>query len=657
MKRVFGRVLLLTLLLGTTARPCGGPGGRPIDAPLLRPHEYVWWFTTGGADAFDPRPREEFRFLHPFAMADSARMQAVLVWAYRGGDFDIESQDTLPQWLPRLRTEDLDALVRRGDIAGAQRAAEQVVRSVLDLPASIGDRYAAQLRRAVEILEAGDILSNSARRETELAYSDSAPSRAMTRAPALREILEVRALARDSMAAWATAHPTSPRVPSLEFVGLQLAMKRGIPDGYASDIAKTFPDSTRRRLDDAHLAWLGRHPAHPLADLVRLSRVRLLHFAGQDSLAWNALLEIYPRRLPRVVSEMRYLVMTGNSVPSIDDPRLDDALRTALVSWASLAPAAWTSWWRYSERMGSPAMRASMQERLLNRLLENETGAQPIELPPAFPADANGPTRLYRELRMLALMHADSFSLALAQSETIPLDSTSAPVRANLLLRARRWSDALALPFIDPWAKRYLVRLLAPDSVLDHASRGSTSLLTNEARLALAHRARRAGGWMAGVSVGTLPAEKASLWRTAASMESDTSRAGTLRFARWLAARDGQLFLPRDKWWFRSLSWRLNVLSDTTDGRQYLRGAIEPAAEKEQIESLLLASEHFLALQAYARWLERAPSGPATRTVVREADRLYNGLVNYDPGNSEFWRDHLERVGVGPAIRRAGRRR
>ncbi len=67
------------------------------------------------------------------------------------------------------------------------------------------------------------------------------------------------------------------------------------------------------------------------------------------------------------------------------------------------------------------------------------------------------------------------------------------------------------------------------------------------------------------------------------------------------------------------------------------------------------STELYYALRAYAAWLDGATaSTPGLAGVVREADRVYNRLINWDATNSRFWSEELETGPEARSIRRAG---
>ena len=124
---------------------------------------------------------------------------------------------------------------------------------------------------------------------------------------------------------------------------------------------------------------------------------------------------------------------------------------------------------------------------------------------------------------------------------------------------------------------------------------------------------------------------------------------------------DGQLFFGSDTEWYRSLNFRRYALDGEhteSGGRRDPRLPWTASEERRAIRAHLRStSELYLALRAYAAFLARAPGASrATLAVVREADRVYNRLVNWDNHNSRFWQEELEASPEAAAIRRAGRR-
>jgi hypothetical protein len=289
-----------------------------------------------------------------------------------------------------------------------------------------------------------------------------------------------------------------------------------------------------------------------------------------------------------------------------------------------------------------------------------DTGSAARTLPEGFPSSPRALTPLAGVFRLIALTREGRVAEALVQADSLGADSVVAPIRAHLYLTARRWGDALAEPQLPREAKQYLVRVMAPDSVLQRVLRGTDAPLARDAARAMATRRVAGGDWTGGAQL--LPkgdAARAAQWSRARSLSADTTLAGRLTYARWLRDMNGRLLFGGDKIWYRSINWRLWALDDSTSPREF--DAALPWSPREERDAI---SRHFnenfemfLALRAYVDWLESAPAGDARRrAVVREADRAYNWLVNWDSNNSQYWQRELERQGIGATIRRAGRR-
>ena len=125
----------------------------------------------------------------------------------------------------------------------------------------------------------------------------------------------------------------------------------------------------------------------------------------------------------------------------------------------------------------------------------------------------------------------------------------------------------------------------------------------------------------------------------------------------------GALFFGEDTQWLRGLNWRRDRVVDDTvrDAGIYwsLDRRLPWTAQEERAkiaDHLRSTTELYYSLQTYARWLDGASATtPGLGTVVREADAVYNRLVNWDDRNSRFWSAELENSPEARAIRRAGR--
>jgi hypothetical protein len=448
----------------------------------------------------------------------------------------------------------------------------------------------------------------------------------------------------------------------VRFVALQQAMRSGIPDGYATQIKDSVPPAKWAELERLHDDWLSRYVSHPMADYVRLSRVRLYYFKGDGAAAWNELLAIYPRHRQRVLGEMRYLLYNGVEPASLDDPRIDWPLRAALLMEVRPTREQWTSYWRASEANRSQKWAVPLQERLLWRA--SELVADGSGLPAGFPTRAEAPTQLWSALRLLALIDANDVAAAFAQADltTDSLVDIKA-LRARLHLLRKEWGRAIgALDSVDDPSTKYVIAVLAPPNVVDSLSAGR-SRFAKAARLTAAARSAGTGDWRAAARAASgVDTSRARRWARTVSLAGDTSRVGTLAFARWMRTQRGQLFFDENTDWLRGLNWRRNRLKGELESRDNERARFDtrlPWTAAEEISGieahLRNSTELYYSLRAYARWLDGASATTAgLAAVVREANLVYNRLYNWDETNSPFWSETLESSAEARSIRRAG---
>jgi hypothetical protein len=439
-------------------------------------------------------------------------------------------------------------------------------------------------------------------------------------------------------------------------------MRTGIPNGWATSIRDSVPAARWTALEQLHTDWLRRFAGHPLADYVRLSRVRLLYFKGDAARAWSELLAMYPRHRARLVGEMRYLVQQSALPESIDDPRFDWPLRTALVPSVGVTTEQWNTYWQATESDAREPWALAMQERLLWRAVEVARTTR--SLPSRFPQYVSAPSPLWAKLRLVALLEAGHLDAASAQADsTDDSDADIGAIRVRLHLLRRDWGKAIAASPAGDAATAYLVRVLAPQPIVDSLAAQPTSPLANDARLTIAGRRAAAGDWAgARRAIGSTDAAKEQRWARTSSLAADTSRSGRLAFARWMRDQHGGLFFGERTLWLRGLNWRLNGLDRDTADRSAPPPKLDPrlpwtaAEERTKIDAHLRSTtELYYSLRTYARWLDGATaSTPGLAAVVREADQVYNRLVNWDEGNSPFWSAALTQSPEARSIRRAG---
>jgi hypothetical protein len=661
----FALAAVALALVAIPAFPCGGPGADIVDRPLVPVHDYL--LHTLYEDEYESQLRPELRFLEPFRRAMPDSVGTLLAFAYEGnGYLSPADVDTLPRHYERERLVATVRAIEQGDYARAEAAARRVVSDVLDMPAGLASPYAQALRTAVEVVDVAPSLTPRDRAIAARYFSGDSAAREPLGAggalpQVLRAALDIRRLSRRDASAYADTHASSPRLPSLRFVALQEAMRAGIPDGWGSTIRDSVPPTRWDELERLHADWLRRFPNHPLADYVRLSRVRLLYFKGDGARAWDELLAMYPRHRERVLGEMRYLVQQSVLPESIDDPRFDWPLRTALVPEVRVTPDEWNAYWQATESHAGEPWVIAMQERLLWHAIRLAQSTR--SLPSRFPRRPGAPTPLWAKLRLLALLEAGNLDSAMEQADsTNDSEGDLGAIRVRVHLLRRDWGKALAVSSATDAATRYLVRVIAPQAIVDSLAAAAASPLANDARLTNAARRAAAGDWAgAARSAPVSDPDKARRWARTAALAADTSRSGRLAFARWMRGQHGRLFFGENTYWLRGLNWRLYALQrDTTD--RAAPPALDPrlpwtpAEERAKIDTHLRSTtELYYSLRAYARWLDGATrSTPGLAAVVREADQVYNRLLNWDESNSRFWSAALSESPEARSIRRAG---
>ena len=658
--------VVAVLCVAVPAFPCGGPGADIVDLPLVPVSAYL--ARTLYDDEYEVALRPELKFLEPFHRAAPDSIERLYNFAYRGDGTLLEDlSDTLARRLERERIGPIARAVERGAYGQALASARRVASDVLDLPAGLAVPYRQALRTAIEVVDLAPRLTPQDREAAGRYFAaDSAVREGMaasgTLPSPLRAALEVRRLPRGEAAAYANAHADSPRLASLRFVALQEAMRAGIPDGWAASIRDSVPPARWVQLERLHDDWLRQFSSHPLADYVRLSRVRLFYFKGDDARAWAELLAMYPRHRERVLGEMRYLVQQSALPESLDDPRLSWELRTALLPHMTVNVAQWTAYWRATESHPLEPWALAMQERLLWKALQLAESSR--SLPPAFPSAPRAPTALWAKLRLLALLQAGDVAGAFAQADSVAdSDEDVRPIRVRLHLLRRDWGRALAESRPGDPSTAYLVRVLAPPATVDSLALARGSPLNADARLTIAAHHAASGDWDRGrTAVAAVDGAKGRLWARTAALAADTSRAGRLAFARWMRDRRGALFFGENTLWLRGLNWRRDALRADTSGTTVVPPKLDPRLpwsandERDRIAAHLESTtELYYALRAYARWLDGANARtPGLPAVVREADQVYNRLVNWDENNSRFWSEHLSSSPEARSIRRAG---
>jgi hypothetical protein len=627
MKRCLALALALLLAHATAAWPCGGSS---YFAPALHPAA-----KDLATDEYDGTDVEPFRFLDPFRLARLHQGERLAQIAYAMDEPSGEDPAVLAG---------LDALtqaIAQGDRGAARTAAALVVDTLLSLPAPLATPSAAGLKRAVEFLEVEPMLAEGDAPQVPAVFAGSAAGGGP---PLLDQVLAIRAAPFAEAATTLARFPDSPRRPSLELAVLRNRMTTEIGNGWPGQIQGTAPE-TWAALLAAHNDWLTRYPDHPLADLARLQQVRILYLNGDADAAWGLLFDLYEWRPARALWEMRHLVRNGMvpqnlSIAGLPDPVLAAAL---LGFTAPLSPADWDRLWQRAEATAGAPWAVNLQERLLLALAAEDDGE--LSLPGAFPVQPARPSELWAQLRTLVLKRAGRLPEALHQAELLDAqqDPRSAAILAGVLAEAGQATQAAALGALDEDTAVYLLHVVANDAPLAAMARGAGPRAALAAE-ALACRRLGSGDWVAGARAldAAIP-ERAALWREAAKRASDSSAAGRLALARWLLDARGALFRANDPGMSRGLKGLLD--SDLTEDQR-----------ARLVAWLLRCGEEQQALNAYGAALERLnPRGREAAEALREADRLYNRLINWDVSQSDAYAGLLAATPAATQIRTAGK--
>ena len=649
--------LTALILCGTEAiYPCGGAEYYPVGAPFAS-YSAMLDRVLAVDEYWGPFRPAQVTFVYPMQAARPEATEPVrrMLDPYGQGDTT----------LPSVSLERFRAALEAGDLDAAERQARTVVEGVLDMPAPRADAFQAPMRRAVEFLELKATLARLPRNLVNTYFSDTASPDPARYQPPLREAMRIREMERSQQAAWADSAPGSPRAASLRYVALQEMMKREIPNGWKDDIRAAAPADLWRRLEAAHEQWLADFPGSPLADLVRLSRLRLYYLSGEAQRAWRLLLDFYPdRHYRRVIYEMRFLLANGAGPDSaaLAHPHMDGPLRAATFE-APLEPEAWCAAWREAESHRPAAWAVNIEERLLYGVAEQQPVAvdrgQPVPLPPCFPTATSAPTPLWGRMRLMALLAAGREPEARAQLAALDTASDLSALRARFSLEDHRWVQAVLTPGLDSAAVLYLVRVLAPDTAVTALTGRGPLWIRREAALALAVGRAAAGDWAGGATLlRPVDPERSDRWSEAARLAADTTFAGRVAFARYLHRSRGRLTYPRDGVWLRSVVGRLPPEGADTARfvREVRRNVVAPDEPERIVRHLLSSTEDYLSLRAYGAALERPAGSTADLAgVVEEANGVYRSLIDWQYASNQFW---YEQVHAGPeaaAIRRVGR--
>lgn len=580
---------LLALVLAFAPIPgeslaCGGPDY--ADLGPVEPLNRALSLIVNVESDFGSMDREELRFLYPFWKARPGELDALWKFAY-GGD------EQFALAAPSLAA--MEASLRAGRVADAEREARGVIDAIYAMPPVPAARHRAVLFRAVEVVE--------------LAHAPPASS--------------------------------NPRAASLEYSTLEEHMRTRIANGWGDAIRQNTQPSVFADLLREADQWLARYPQHPLADLVRLAKIRVRYFQGDFDGAWEQALALYPARRVRALCEMRYLLQQGNRPSAKVQPKIKDLeLLTALTTPDTLDAARAESLWRRVSAAPAGSTRTNLEERLLAWAAQN---ASPGKLPASFPSSTQQPTPLWAKLRAVALLRAEQWDRAREQLALLPADPERSQLLGHLYVRTGHAEEAAVLPDMDRRARQYVISALLTDAQVEklaaHSNRDVRELAGSEAAVRQANQ----GKWDDAIRwVEKARPERAAVFRQAKAVATAAGPDRDLAWARFLSAHHGQLFSDGDPGFYRAVS--------THD-----EGLAQAAPERAQIRDMLArTTERWLAIESYTRWLVAHPRAPQVRDVLAETDQLYGLLTNWGGSDAFYWGRQAKKTSTVGELLRVG---
>ena len=638
------------LCVATVALPCGGSEVYNVDGPLVPTPAFAERALSPMSD-FEYLPRDEIRFLPGMLLAEPVKLAPLL------GRPPVRPAAWGTLARPKVAEPSRDAMNAawaRGDFDAATRAAQVVVGRVMALPASDDTLRNGALRMAVETIELAPLVARAATSARGAAFA--------------RLAMPMRAVPFDSMPAMLARDPNAPRRASMAFAGLRLMVRDGLPNASRADFGAQVPAARWDSLHAAHRAWLAAYPAHPYAGLVKFSQLRLFFLASQTDSAWQTVVRLYADYPARAAAEMRYMLVAGMLPPDtmLTDARVPVEVRVSLVGNLRPSREAWIALMQMASQQRAAAWSTNLEERLLASLATDSVSAAP--LPSGFPVWRAGATLLWRYLWAVNMLRAGRVDDAVVfttvrtpERQDSSLAGEAAMLSARIFMVRGEWSKAVQVSLLDAWTRRYVLRVLALDSVAMTLASSNNEAIAREARLVLATRAAQLGHWDdAAAQVRPVDVARAARYARIATLARDTmSNVGLQRFAQALAASNGQLFYEATRYFYRGMLYRDYALSPERASDAWDLPWTRADERQRMYTYFRTASERWLALRAYASYFARSGVTAAQRrTAVRDADRAYRGLLDTDPSRSGegFWADSLPRSAEAQAIRQAGRK-
>jgi hypothetical protein len=658
----------LLMCVATIAFPCGGSMSYNIDGPLYSAAGFAERAITPYVD-MESYSRDEIRFLPGLLRADSARFAPLLGRA----PLQPSVWDTTRKPLIAEPTQvAMNAAWARADHNAAVVAAKAVVDRVMALPAADDPARDSALRLAVETIELAPLVA-------------SQPA-ALRRAAFERLAAPFRGTSTDSTPSNAARMSGSPRQASMAYADLYDAVRVGLPNDSRTEITAQVPTARWDSLHAAHRAWLTRNVGHPYVGLMRFRQLRLYFLASQSDSAWRTAMALYREYPARAGAEMRYMLQVGFLPPDgvLTDASVPAELRAALVGNLRPSAAAWQTLMTLASSNRSAPWAEGLEERLMAMLASDTSasgaptrGAPNAEarggspsaaraLPAGFPAWRATASPFWRYVWAVNMLRAGRLDDALkfaAMPVPVERDSLLAEQAAMLATRIHimrgDWVRALQVPNVDVWTKRYVLRVLAPDSVAGLLLASPDAAVVREARLVLATRAAHRGAWTdAAQLVRPIDAARATRYARIAALARDTtSNATLLRLAQALAANNGQLFYESTRYFYRGMTYRDYELAPSRVAEMWDLPWSREDERQRMYQYLRDGSERFWALQVYASYLGRpGVTSAQRREAVREADRVYRGLLATDPSRQDgYWADSLPVHPAARVIRAAGK--
>jgi hypothetical protein len=562
------RLLALAAFAALVCRPgeapaCGGPDYGDFSAlsPATSTLEALLHPDEGFA-SWGQEQTPEMRFLYPFWKAHPAEIDALYQVAYEG-----------VTELPAPSTAKLDGAIASADVTREQQEARAIVDAIYAMPPVPAAKHAAVLARAVAVLE-------------QLAGGND------------------------------------PHAASRDLALLKGHVRSGIPDGWTADTRKQVPAAKWAALFAEADGWLAKYPTHPMADMVRLLKVRIHYFQGDADGAWAEALALYHARRVRALAEMRYLLLQ-DQLPNraLTNSIHDVELVTALLSDDSLDSSTWPALWQRAAQ--APAgVGLNLQERLL--VWAARYGA-PGKLPAGFPSRPENPSTLWGKARAIALIQAHAWDRAVDELTSLPDDADRTLLLAQAEVQRGRPERAAAQPGLGNDARQYILGVMLDDAAVEKLCQSTDPRVRDPACLERAVRLASASRWSEATAIVTrVSPANAALWQQATQLAAARNPDHDLAWARFLDAHAGDLLFGLGNGPYRGISEREASLP-------------VGSPEKARIADMLQRSnERWLALQAYTQWLASHSGAPGASDVLGEADGVYNRLINWG-GRTDFF--------------------